>query len=154
MIAKTEQKVMKTFVSFEMNFSIVSKRENLLDKELLQFLRKKMHNAGFNIQGPKNREDWAWDFLLERNNYQIESIIGYVNDGAIQWLVTTYLHLSFWKKIFGSKIVKVETNRYLRDYCLAIHQILYFDDRFDSIRWYEQRDFDRNITNKWESFPS
>lgn len=142
---------MRTFVSFESDFSCEGKDGNPPGQEIAQYFYEGLKGAGFQVSKPKNREDWAWDFLLNKNGYQIESIIGYVNDSPIQWLITTHLHFTFWKKLFANS-VRVEAESELRNYCQKIHELL-FDSRFRSIRWYNQMDFDQNETDKWAASP-
>ncbi len=142
---------MRTFVSFESDFPHEGKTGNPPGKELLQYLSVGLRNAGMQVSEPQNREDWAWDFLLDKNGYQIESIVGYVNDLPIQWLITTHLHLSFWKKLFASSVI-AQAESELQNYCQAIHKLL-SDSRFRNVRWYNQRDFDQNATDKWAASP-
>jgi len=144
---------MRSFVSFKTDFSNDTKAEDTPGQELAQYLCEGLCSAGFEVKGPQNREDWAWDFLLSKEAYQIESIVGYVDDDPIQWLITTHLHLSFWKKLFGGASIKTKAGKNLRSYCQAIHQLLSSDNRFRSVRWYEQQDFDQNLTDKWEPSP-
>lgn len=142
---------MKTFVSFESDFSHKGKAGSPPGKELAQYLNEGLRNAGFQVSVPQNREDWAWDFLLDKNCYRIESIVGYVNDSPVQWLITTHLHFSFWKNLFASS-VKTQAESELKSYCRAIHELL-SDSRFQTVRWYAQRDFDQNATEKWAASP-
>ena len=142
---------MRTLASFKINFLYERKAGEPPGKELAQHLSEGLISAGFHVSEPQNREDWAWDFLLDRNGYQIESIVGYVNNSPIQWLITTHLHFSFWKKLFPGS-VKAQAESELKSYCQTIHELL-SDSRFQTVRWYDQRDFDQNATDKWATSP-
>ncbi|WP_428241669.1 hypothetical protein [Gynuella sp.] len=153
MVAKTklDRTFMRTFVSFESDFSCEDSIEHPKGQELARYLYNGLRESGFQVREPQNREDWAWDILLLKDGYQIESILGYVNDSPIQWLVTTHLHFSIWKKLFAGS-VKNHAENELQSYCCTIHRLL-SNDRFRFIRWYNQEEFDQNVTDKWESYP-
>ena len=140
---------MRTFVSFETDFPHDT---NPPGQELAQYLCEGLKSSRFEVDGPKNREDWAWDLLLTNDNYQIESIVGFVNDEPFQWLITTHLHLSLWRRLFAGKSFKTQAQKELKRYCLAINKLL-SSERFGSVRWYEQKDFDQSLTDKWEPSP-
>jgi hypothetical protein len=142
---------MRTFVSFESDFSHEGEEGRPPGLELAQYLYQGLRKAGFQINDPQNREDWAWDFILDKNDYQIETVVGYVNDSPIQWLITTYVHVSFWKKLFMSS-VKMQAESELKSYCQVIHGLL-SGGEFRAVRWYEQIDFDQNATDKWAASP-
>jgi hypothetical protein len=145
-------KIMRTFVSFEFDSSQESLLGNPPGQELAQYLCEGLKSAGLHVIGPKNREDWAWDFVFDKGCYQIESIVGHVDYRPIQWLITTYLHLKFWKKLFPGKLFKANAESTLQRYCQEIHSLL-SDSRFSSVRWYDQKEFDQNLTDRWGSSP-
>ena len=142
---------MKTYVSFESDFSSERTVENPPGEELSQYLYENFVTAGFQVNEPKNREDWAWDFLLKTNSCQIESIVSYVNDWPIQWLLTTHLHYPPWKMFLADSVI-AQAESDLQDYCQTIHKSL-SNNRFWTVRWYDIRDFNNNETEYWSPSP-
>lgn len=134
---------MKTFVSFESDFPCKENIEFPCGQELAQYFSDGLKKSGFQVVGPNNREDWAWDLLLNKKGYQIESIIGYVNDSSIQWLITTYLHLPFWKNIPFLNTKNDQSTNDLQNFCKVIDELL-SNNHFSKVRWYDQESFDKS----------
>lgn len=143
---------MNTIVSFQSSFEIRGKNGDPPGQELASFLFEGLRNSNIQICDLKNREDWGWDFRTEQNTFQIESIVGYVGDPPVQWLVTNHLHLSRWRSVFSGSSVRSQADSYLQFYCFAIHELL-SDERFSSIRWYTQENYDNLTKDKWSLAP-
>jgi len=143
---------MKTIVSFNSDFPTVSENEMPVGLELSQYIYKALTKAGYQIVGPNDREGWAWDFVVQKEGYQIEAILGYVSDNQLQWLITTHAHFSLINKVFGRKVAMEKSKLEMSDFCGVINDSL-SDEKFSHIRWYAQDSFDNNELDKWSSSP-
>ena len=147
--------MLRTIVSFEAaDYSHERTNDDPPGEELAHFIGKSLSESGFKVVGPENREDWAWNISIKEEGFQIEIIIGFVDDKEIQWLITNHLHLSLARKIFKTNETKSAGTIYLRRLCDAIHKSLSSNNRVRSIRWYRQGDFDQNLTEEWASSPN
>jgi len=143
---------MKTIVSFNSEFPTVSKNEMPVGFELSQYIHQAFIKFGYEILEPNNREGWAWDFVVQKDGFQIEAILGYVNDDSLQWLITTHAHLSLISKLLNRKVSKEKSTLELNHFCTLINDIL-SSEKFNHIRWYTQDSFDSNELDKWSSSP-
>jgi hypothetical protein len=140
---------LRSFVSFEADFSTDGQPPG---KELADFIASALREKSLGCTGPAEREGWAWEVFWRAGNIQVESIIGFADDAPRQWLITTYSHVSFLRKIFIAGIEQ-EREKTLRQFCEAIDNALQDDGRFATIRWYTQQEFDGDYGDTWGEAP-
>ena len=138
----------RTFVSFEADFPTA---EHPPGRELADFVAAALKAAGMTIDGPVEREGWAWDVLSSGAGLTIESIVGYSDDPPREWQVHTYAHLPLRKR--WSRSAKAQRDALLRRWCEAIDSAIKDDPRFRSVRWYEQETFDKDYGETWHPAP-
>jgi hypothetical protein len=139
---------MRTFVSFEADFPTGGTPAG---RELAEFIAQALRSSGQAVGGPTNREDWAWDIHSESCKPPINSIVGYSDDGPRQWQIHTYIRRPFFHRLFRGK--NASHDEQLFAYCSTIHKVIMTDDRFRSIRWYEQTVFDKDHGDTWGDAP-
>ena len=116
-------------------------------EERARFVSDARRAAGVEHDGPHEREGWAWDIHSDR----VESIVGLVDDGPREWLITNHADLPFFRRRSGT--AREEHDRTLRRWCEAIDAALKADERFRTIRWYDAADFDRDHGDTWGEAP-
>lgn len=139
---------LRTFVSFKADFPTDGQPAG---KKLADFILTALRVAGIEHTGPEDREGWAWDIYCKAGKIQIECIIGFMDDDPREWLITTYGHGPLLLRLFGGGGKARETA--LRPFCEAIDSAIKQDDRFSSIRWYLQKDWDALHSDTWGEIP-
>ena len=140
---------LRSFVSFEADFPTNGQPPG---KELADFIASALRDKSVGCTGPEEREGWAWQVFWQAGSIQLESIIGFADDAPRQWLITTYAHVPFLRKIFVVGIQR-EREKNLRQFCEVIDGVLKDDGRFATIRWYTQHDFDGDYGDTWGEAP-
>ncbi len=137
----------RSFVGFVADFPT---QHNGLDppgKELADLIAHRLADAGFAVDGPGDREGWAWECYTKDDQLEIITIVGFVDDMELdpprQWLITNYCELGFLRRLFGGKLLEEKRCRFLRRFCEAMHQFITCDDRFSGVVWYNKETFDR-----------
>ena len=139
----------RTIVSFNGDFPFDG---DPAGKELADFISSALRSMGIEHTGPDEREGWAWDIYSQAGTVQVECIIGFMDDGPRQWLVTTHGHLPLLSRIFGGNGEQQRENA-LRQFCQAIDRGIKRDPRFNTVRWYVQKDFDKDHGATWSDTP-
>lgn len=137
---------LRTIVGFVADFPTNS-NDDPPGQELAAFVAQRLSDAGFAVDGPRDREGWAWDFYTKEDELEIMSIVGLVDDmdsdPPRQWLVTNDCELGFFKRLFGAKGLAEKREQLLRKFCDKLHQIISADSRFSHIAWYNKETFDK-----------
>jgi hypothetical protein len=139
---------LRTFVSFKAAFPTDGQPAG---KELADFIAAALADAGIVYTGPVNREDWAWEIHSQVGEIDLEMIVGYVDDDPRDWLITQTAHLPILARLFGGSLEK--RTAALRPLCNAIDSAIKSDSRFSEIRWYLQRDFEKDHGDTWADSP-
>ncbi|MCA2949054.1 MAG: hypothetical protein ACK5EU_16735 [Pseudanabaena sp.] len=137
----------RTIVGFVADFSTEPIGNDPSGKELAAFVAQRLKDAGFAVEAPNNREDWAWDFYTKDDELKIQTIVGLVDDmdsdPPRQWLITNdCCELGFFQRLFGTNHLAEKRKQMLRRICEALHQIISADSRFSHIVWYDEDTFD------------
>jgi hypothetical protein len=138
-----------SFVSFKAAFPVDGEPAG---KELADFISSALRSAGIEHTNPEEREGWAWNIFSQAGKVKIESIIGFVDDEPLQWLITSYGHLPFLNKLFSGGGGQVREAA-LRPFCEAIDSAIKSDTRFSEIRWYTEKDFNTDNGDTWNEVP-
>jgi hypothetical protein len=138
---------LRTYVGFVADFPADrGEDDSPAGKELADFVATRLRDDGIDVEGPEEREGWAWDLTATSNGTRIDTIVGLVDDWTStpprQWLITNEPTAGFWSRIFGSKTRVDERHQTLRHYCEALHAALIGDRRFSHILWYNKDTFD------------
>lgn len=137
----------RTFVGFVADFPIKHDGGDPAGKELADFVAQHLVQAGFTVDGPSDREGWAWDLYTKEDELEIMTIVGFVDDMEAtpprQWLITSDCELGFFKRLFRTKTLIERRDQFLRTFCETLHGIISVDDRFSHITWYNKETFDK-----------
>lgn len=138
---------LRSFVGFVAEFPAEHDDIDPPGKELAAFVAARLRNAGFDVTEPTDREGWAWDFDITHDRLKIISIVGLVDDmnsdPPRQWLITNDCQLGFFSRVFGGQALAHKRDRFLRELCDALHEIISTDTRFSHIAWYNKETFDK-----------
>lgn len=105
--------------------------------ELAEFVVSALRDSRIQVEGPDNREDWAWDIVGHVSGKEICCVLGAVDDGPRQWLVITHA----WAGVLGWLRRESTLEPHLA-FCRALDRVLKQDSRFRSIRWYSPEEWD------------
>lgn len=141
------QMSVRTIVGFVADFPVESSEDDPPGYELADFVVQRLRETGFAASELDDREGWAWDFRTTKDQLDIVSVVGLVDDMDTmpprQWLITNDCELGFLQRIFGAKDLAEKRERFLRGFCLSLHQIISADSRFSHIMWYDKDTFDK-----------
>ena len=122
-------------------------------RQLADFIVQSLEDASIKPLALSEREGWAWTISAQDGQVRIESIIGYIDDGPRQWLITNAARVPLLSKIWKGRTTAEQKEAALRQYCEALHRAIKNDPRFHTIRWYAQESFDSDHGDTWGEAP-
>jgi hypothetical protein len=132
-------------IAWRMQITCLNMRDNVtfrstvpvdLDKhppgeELARYIADKLTESGMKIREIDNYEDFAWPIEFESDQTMPWAILGYVDDGAAQWLLQINSSVSWFGRLLGNSD---EPGR--RMFTERLHALLTNDSNFSDVRWH------------------
>lgn len=139
--------VQRTFAGFVADFPVELDGVTPAGKELANFVAGHLVDAGFTVEGPCERDCWAWELCTKDDQLEIITTVGLVDDMQSdpprQWLITNDCDIGRFKRLFAGKTHIKKREQLLRKFCDTLHQIISRDNRFSQIVWYNKETFDK-----------
>jgi len=122
--------------------SSISEKEPPLGENLARSIVAAHRSKDVDIELIDSYEDFAWWLEGSGNKPRPWILVGFVDDGAYQWLLQINSGSSWFQRLRG------RTDAEQRDsIALAVHDILTQGEDFSNIRWHEGDFADENWTD-------
>ncbi len=92
--------------------------------------------------------DYAVNFRCTVDSQDFSILVGQVDDGIREWLVSTASGLRYWHRLW--KTSDTESHRKLT---VAVHRLLKADPLIKDLRWYTTEDWDQSPDESWKGHP-
>ena len=139
---------MRTHVSFERPSETLSSDEPPFGGDIAGALAQALEARGFGITD-LDELDYAFTFDCSVANRRFCVMVGLVDDGIRQWLISTDSTLGFVGRLFGANDQEEHTSL-----VNAVHEFLTSDPEVKSVRWYTQDDWNRMPDQSWAESPT
>lgn len=103
--------------------------------------------AGYECSQPSDI-GYAETFRCTVDDQDFSIVVGLMDDGVREWLVSTNSRLRYWHRLWKSP--DTESHRKLAK---AVHRVLKADPLLTDLRWYTSEDFAQSPDDRWESHP-
>ncbi len=137
---------MRTEVSFQT--TIDEPVEQNPAGDLATWISNELIASGMQTSKPEDI-DYAYAFRCRVDGRDFYLLVGYVGDGARQWLISTNSGLGWLRKLFGANDQAEHVQ--VTDH---IHRILSTGHGISEIRWYTVDDWNNDPDNKWAETPN
>lgn len=115
---------------------------------LAEYLVEQLQTAGYTCTEPDNYEDFAWWFDCKSKGRTFFMLVGLLDDGPRQWLLTADSTLGFI-----SRLRRINDRSEHQELCLAVHRVLESDTHFSEVRWYTASGWDNDADTLWSDEP-
>ncbi|HUT94478.1 MAG TPA: hypothetical protein VMY37_33780 [Thermoguttaceae bacterium] len=139
---------MRTHVSFERPSETLSTGKPPFGGDIARALAKALEASGFGVT-ESGELDYAFAFDCRVTNRRFYVMVGLVDDGIRQWLISTDSTVGFIGRLFGVNDQEEHTTL-----VTAVHGFLQSDPEVKSIRWYSQDDWNRKPDQSWAESPT
>jgi hypothetical protein len=140
---------MLTHVSFEADIPADGGTGAARADPLARALLARLERRGLRVERLAAGLDYAADFRVYFGDRGFYGVLGPVDDGVRQWLLSFDSQLPAWRRWFGATD-NAELSRVLR----AAHETLTDIPGVRSIRWYTPRDWNEAPDDRWSPDPA
>ena len=103
--------------------------------------------AGYECNQPSDI-GYAETFRCMVDDQDFSIVVGLMDDGVREWLVSTNSRLKYWQRLWKSP--DTESHRKLAK---AVHLVLKADPFLTELRWYTSEDFAQSPDDRWKPHP-
>jgi len=137
----------RTIVSFEADFPLINNEDDPPGHELADFVSTQLRLSQIETSGPEDN-GWAYYLCATVDGLKVDCTVGAVDDPPVQWQIigTPQFNLIRW-------LLRRDTSDNQRHLFSTLDAIIKADFRFRSIRWYYQKDFDRDFGSTYADAP-
>lgn len=139
---------MRTYVSFQSDSSSLTSGEVPPGRDLAQWLINGLQQLGVTCN-ESGGLDYAHDFFANVCGQQFYVMVGLVDDGVRQWLVSTDSTMGFIRRLFG--VSDADGHLQLVEH---IDAVLYGGGAISSIRWYTPIEWNETPDETWSEHPA
>lgn len=147
-VIPVETSRMRTHVSFQKASQNLSGDDLPLGRDVAEDLVRSLKQQGMAAIA-RDELDYAFSFRYQVDRQVFRVMIGLVDDGVRQWLVSTDSTIGWFGRLLGLK----DGEEHL-ELVKAIDEILWSDPGVSSVRWYTQDDWNAAAEENWVESPT